>query len=84
MSHFSLVSTRFAVATWKQEGAAMKALNRRLERLENARSREVNEWGESLIERLQRGLKRLRDAGLERTPAPDWVRERFRLLNPAR
>ncbi len=55
----------------------MKALKRRLEKLETARRPVVDEWGQTLRERLERGLQRVRDSGHVSNPAPQWAVDRL-------
>lgn len=56
----------------------MKALNRRLRKLETVRRPQVDAFGVSLLERLARGRKRLLDAGHVPSPAPQWALDRLR------
>ena len=56
----------------------MKALSRRLERLERATQPEIDAFGVTLRERLERGRQRLREAGHVGSPAPQWVVDRLR------
>ena len=62
----------------------MKALQRRLDRLENARQPLIDAWGQTLLERLERGLQRVRDAGLVSSPPPQWVVDRMRSISGRR
>jgi hypothetical protein len=48
----------------------MKALTRRLEKLEKAREPVVDELGQTMLQRLERGYQLLRDAGYEVPETP--------------
>lgn len=56
----------------------MKALNRRLDRLEISRRPQVDAFGVSLLDRLARGRQRLLDAGHVSSPPPQWAVDRLR------
>ena len=62
----------------------MKALQRRLDRLENARQPLIDAWGQTLLERLARGRQRLMDVGHVSSPPPRWVVDRMRSITGRR